>query len=126
MKFTDRLRERARRLKAETAALTLAFRRKETPAGAKIIIGIAVCYALSPIDLIPDFIPVIGFLDDVLLLPLMVALAIRMIPEPVMAECREQAAGMWKIGRPKSFRYALPVVAVWLVVAAIVVKVFLF
>ena len=126
MKFTDRLRERARRLKAETAALYLAFKRKETPVGAKIIIGIAVCYALSPIDLIPDFIPVIGFLDDVLLLPLLVALAIRMIPEPVMAECREQAAGMWENGRPKSLRYALPVLVVWLVVAAIVVKAFLF
>ena len=83
-------------------------------------------YALSPIDLIPDFIPVIGFLDDVLLLPLLVALAIRMIPEPVMAECREQAAGMWENGRPKSLRYALPVLVVWLVVAAIVVKAFLF
>jgi uncharacterized membrane protein YkvA (DUF1232 family) len=66
MGLKAKLSERAQRVASDTAALFLALKRKETPLAAKILIGIAVCYALSPIDLIPDFIPVIGFLDDVL------------------------------------------------------------
>ncbi len=73
-------------------------------------------YALSPIDLIPDFIPVLGYLDDLLLLPGLAALTIRLIPAEVFARCRVQAQGMWEGGRPKKWYYALPVAAVWLLV----------
>lgn len=122
MSLTAQLKERARGLKADTAALYLALRRKDTPLLAKAVIGIAVCYALSPVDLIPDFIPVLGFLDDVLLLPLIIVLAKKLIPKPVLAECREQAEHLWENGKPKRFIYSLPIIAIWLIVVALIVK----
>jgi uncharacterized membrane protein YkvA (DUF1232 family) len=118
----EKLKERARKLKSETAVLYIAFKRKETPLLAKIIISIAICYALSPIDLIPDFIPVIGFLDDVLILPFLVAIAIKLIPSHVMEESREQAKEIWKDGKPKRFVYALPVIIIWFVVIFVTIK----
>jgi uncharacterized membrane protein YkvA (DUF1232 family) len=117
-----KLRERAQILKADTAALYLACKRKDTPILAKIIVGVTICYALSPIDLIPDFIPVIGFLDDVLLLPLLIIIAVKLIPIQLLTECREQANDIWKNGTPKNFLYALPIVVIWLAIIAVVVK----
>jgi uncharacterized membrane protein YkvA (DUF1232 family) len=117
-----KLSERARRITSDTAALFLAMKRKETPLPAKILIGIAVCYALSPIDLIPDFIPVIGFLDDALLLPLMIAAAVKMTPPSVIADCRRQAIGIWAGDRPQKYLCALPVVMIWLVIIACIVR----
>ncbi len=118
----QRLKERADALKKETAALYIAFGRKETPLLAKAAIGAAVCYALSPIDLIPDFIPVLGFLDDVLLLPCLIAVAVRLIPHEVLAECRLEAASLRQEGKPKSAKYAIPVIIIWAAVALILVK----
>jgi uncharacterized membrane protein YkvA (DUF1232 family) len=96
MRFTEKLKERARKIKSDTAAMYLAFKRKDTPLIAKIIIGVTVCYALSPIDLIPDFIPFLDFLDDVLLLPLLIAVAVKLIPKHILSECREQAKSLWE------------------------------
>jgi len=81
----------ARRLKVETYTLLLAYRHPQTPWYAKVGAALVVGYALSPIDLIPDFIPVLGYLDDLILLPLGVMVVIKMIPEPVLAECRQNA-----------------------------------
>jgi uncharacterized membrane protein YkvA (DUF1232 family) len=120
--ISEKLRTRANGLKEDTAALYLAFGRKETPILAKLIIGVAVCYALSPIDLIPDFIPVIGLLDDVILLPALVAVAVKLIPPEVMKDCRARAAGMWGEGNPKRFLYAVPVVLIWLAIIGLIVK----
>lgn len=86
-----RLKRRARRLKRQVWALFLAFKDPRTPVLARIIIITAVAYAVSPIDLIPDFIPVLGQLDDLLLLPILIALALRMIPPDVAARCRREA-----------------------------------
>ncbi len=86
------LKERARQLKTEVIALYLAARHPLTPWYAKLLMALIVAYALSPIDLIPDFIPVLGLVDDIILLPLGIALAVKMIPADVMAECRERAA----------------------------------
>jgi uncharacterized membrane protein YkvA (DUF1232 family) len=108
--------ERAQKITTDTAALFLALKRKETPLSAKILMGIAVCYALSPIDLIPDFIPVIGLLDDVLLLPLIIAATVKLTPPSVMEDCRRQAIGIWGEGKPKKYLCALPVVAIWLAI----------
>lgn len=116
------LSERAKQLKLEVPALFLALRHPGTPASAKVLAGIAVCYALSPIDLIPDFIPVLGALDDLLLLPLLIAFAVKRIPTPVLAECRAAAAGLWPGGQPKKWYYALPVAAVWLLLLGWAVK----
>lgn len=91
MNFLETLKSHARLLKAELHALWLANRDPRTPAAVRWLILCVVVYALSPIDLIPDFIPVIGYLDDLILLPLGIALALRMIPPEVMSECRERA-----------------------------------
>lgn len=105
----DALKARAARLKTEIPTIALALSHPETPRIVKILAAITVGYALSPIDLIPDFIPVLGYLDDLLLLPALAALTVRCIPESVLSECRENAAGMWENGKPKKWRYAIPI-----------------
>ena len=86
-----RLRNRARELKIELIALALAARHPQTPWYAKLIVAGCVAYALTPVDLIPDAIPVIGFIDDLIFIPLAVALAVRFIPAPVLADCRARS-----------------------------------
>jgi len=85
------LKRRTERLKREIWALFLAWKDPETPAFARIVIIVTVAYAASPIDLIPDFIPVLGQLDDLVILPALIALAIRLIPPEVSARCRQEA-----------------------------------
>jgi uncharacterized membrane protein YkvA (DUF1232 family) len=118
----NKLRQQILKLESETAALYCAFKRKDTPKAAKIVIGVAVCYALSPIDLIPDFIPVIGFLDDLLLLPILVTVAVKFIPARVLDECRQEARNTWPDGKPKSLLCSLPIVVIWLTVSALIMK----
>ena len=119
------LKQRAKQLKKDIPAVFLALKSKKTPFFPKILAFVTVAYALSPIDLIPDFIPVLGYLDDVLLLPGLVALTLRLIPEEVMTECRVQAQDMWKDGRPKKWYYAIPIVLVWCLILAAILKLFL-
>lgn len=116
------LKERAKQLKTDIPAVFLALKHPQTPWTAKALAAITVVYALSPIDLIPDFIPVLGYLDDVLLLPALIALTVRLIPADVFAQCREQAAEMWKDGKPKKWYYALPILFVWLLVAFFIAR----
>ncbi|MDK2935700.1 MAG: hypothetical protein PWQ06_2546 [Anaerophaga sp.] len=120
------LKERARKLKTDIPAVFIAMKKKETPIAAKIIAGITVAYALSPIDLIPDFIPILGYLDDIILLPALAALTIRIIPPEVFAECRKEAEGLWINGKPKKWYYALPIVLLWLIILCLIVKAILF
>jgi len=84
-------KQRAKKLKREVQALALAYQHPETPWYAKVFAGMVIAYSLSPIDLVPDFIPVLGYLDDLILVPLGIALAVRMIPAEVMDDCRAQA-----------------------------------
>ena len=116
------LKQRARDLKLTIPAIFLAMRKKETPWTAKVLAAITVGYALSPIDLIPDFIPVLGYLDDLLLLPALAACTIRLIPPDVLAQCKKESAGMWADGKPKRWYYAIPIVLFWLLIAWIVIK----
>ena len=95
---------------------------KAPPIIAKIFAGITVVYALSPIDLIPDFIPVLGYLDDIILLPMLVALTIKFIPADIIARNRQQAEGLWKNGKPKKWYYAIPIVVFWVIIIALVLK----
>jgi len=120
------LKERAKKLKTDIPAVFIAMKKKETPITAKIIAGLTIAYALSPIDLIPDFIPVLGYLDDVILLPLLAALTIRIIPPEVFAECRKEAEGLWADGKPKKWYYALPIALIWLLIVCLIVKAILF
>ena len=118
------LKERAASLKRDIPAVFLALKSKNTPILAKILAAVTVAYALSPIDLIPDFVPVLGYLDDVLLLPALIALTVKLIPPEVLAQCRQQAQGMWQDGRPKKWYYALPIAAVWGLVVVLLIKLF--
>jgi uncharacterized membrane protein YkvA (DUF1232 family) len=100
------------RLKRELFALHLAAGDPRTPWYAKAFVACVVAYALSPIDLIPDPIPILGYLDDLLLLPLALYLALKMIPAPVMAECRLKAAAT-NTKPPKSYVAAAAIVLLW-------------
>lgn len=116
------LREKAKAIKIYIPALFIAMKKKETPVLAKITAGITVGYALSPIDIIPDFIPVLGYLDDLIILPLLVTLAIRMIPREVMDSCKAEAEGFWTDGKPKKWYYALPIIILWAVIIGIILN----
>ena len=119
MSFVERLKRWAQRLKVEVHALYLAYKDPRVPWYARVFAAVVVGYAFSPIDLIPDPIPVLGYLDDLVLIPLGVALAIRMIPPQVLAECREVAREM--TDRPVSRVAAVVVVALWIALAALAV-----
>ena len=116
------LKDRARKLKSDIPAIFLALKDKETPVSAKILAAITVAYALSPIDLIPDFIPVLGYLDDVLILPALAALTIKLIPKEKLEQYRTESEGMWENGKPKKWYYAIPIVVFWIIIIFIVIK----
>ena len=119
------LRARAASLKRDIPAVYLALKSKRTPVAAKLLAGVTLALALSPIDLIPDFIPVLGYLDDVLLLPGLIALTVKLIPPEILADCRRQAEGLWKNGKPKKWYYALPIAGVWILLLRLIVMAFL-
>ena len=121
-----KLQERAKKLKTDIPAVFLALKDKKTPWYAKLLAALTVAYALSPIDLVPDFIPVLGYLDDLIILPLLVALTVKFIPADVFEEYRKQSQDMWQDGKPKKWYYAIPIVLVWLVIIAFLVKLVLF
>jgi uncharacterized membrane protein YkvA (DUF1232 family) len=107
-------RERARRLKLELFALYLAARHPPTPWYAKFIVAGFVAYAVTPVDLLPDALPLLGWIDDLIFVPIAIALAVRFVPAPVLAECRERARE-----RVASMRTPWGViVAVWLALVA--------
>lgn len=113
-----RWKTRAAALQADTYALYLAYRDPRVPWLAKLVTALVVAYAFSPIDLIPDFIPVLGYIDDLLLVPFGVALAIRLIPRAVFAEHRAQAAQRLSQPRPRSWVGAAIVLTLWLIALA--------
>lgn len=115
------LKERAKKLKTDTPAVFLALKDKNTPFIAKVFAALTIGYALSPIDLIPDFIPVLGYLDDVILLPAMIALTIKLIPENIWERCKKEAENMWKDGKPRKWYYAIPVLLIWLLLIWIII-----
>ncbi len=119
-------KEKLRQLAEDIPALCLAMKEKDTPFLAKIIAGTAVVYALSPIDLIPDFIPVIGYLDDLILLPLLVALTLKLIPDETFERCREQARQMYQQGMKKHWYYMLPIILIWAILILLVGKLLFF
>ncbi len=118
------LKERAKKLKTDVPAVFLALKEKETPWYAKIIAAVVVVYAFSPIDLIPDFVPVLGYLDDLIILPALIAWCIRCIPKEVFEGCRTRAEGMWNDGKQKRWYYAIPFVLIWVAVITLIVLAF--
>ncbi len=116
-------KHKARQLKVETYAIYLAYKDPRVPWYAKAWIAVVVAYAFSPIDLIPDFIPVLGYLDDLILLPLGVALALRLIPRAVMDECREKAAELLDQKRPVNWTAGVLIIAIWLLALMLAVTI---
>lgn len=110
-------KQQARKLEHETYALYLACRDRRTPWYARLAAAAVVAYAVSPIDLIPDFIPVFGHLDDLLLIPLGVLLIRWMIPAPVMEDCRLRAQEVIDQGKPVSWLAAAVIIGIWLMLA---------
>lgn len=111
-KWLEHLKLGARAVKRDVIALWLAAGDERTPISAKLVAGAVAAYALSPIDLIPDFIPILGYLDDLIIVPLGVIWAVRLIPAPVMLELRTLAASRKE--RPVSRAGLIAIIAIWL------------
>jgi uncharacterized membrane protein YkvA (DUF1232 family) len=119
--FIEEWKKRARLLKIEVYAIYLAYRDPRVPWYARIFAACVVGYAFSPIDLIPDPIPVLGYLDDLILIPLGVKVALSMIPAQVMVENRDKARELIEQGKPVNRVAAVVIVAIWLLLAAVVI-----
>ena len=118
----EKWKEKAKALKREVYSLYLAYQDPRVPWYAKVFTALVVGYAFSPIDLIPDFVPVLGYLDDLILVPLGVALAIKMIPPEVLAECREKSDELMRQGKPVNRTAAVIIILIWVIIIAWMVK----
>jgi uncharacterized membrane protein YkvA (DUF1232 family) len=121
MRAIEAWKQRARQLKVETYAIYLAYRDPRIPWYARIFAACVVGYAFSPIDLVPDPIPVLGYLDDLVLVPVGVALALKVIPQAVLAECREEAEAAMSQGRPTNWTAAGVIIVIWLLLAVLAI-----
>lgn len=120
------IKAKAKQLKVDIPAVFIALKDSETPPAAKIFAGLTVCYALSPIDLIPDFIPVLGYLDDLIILPALIALTIKLLPAYIWKRSKTKAGNIWMNRSPKRWYYSIPIVLVWLLIIIAVIKSILF
>ena len=118
-KFIEQWKQQARKLKIETYALYLAYRDPRVPLYARIFAGCVVGYAFSPIDFIPDFIPIIGHLDDLIIIPFGIKMALSMIPANVMLESREKAQDISSQGKPVNRAAAVIIVSIWVFLVAL-------
>ena len=117
----DRWKKRTQRLKTETYALYIAYKDPRVPWYAKVLTAFVVAHTLSPIDLIPDFIPVFGYLDDLIITPLGLALALKMIPEEVMIEARQEAElSMGNVDRVARVGVII-VISIWVLIGVLVI-----
>ena len=117
----ERWEERVRKLRTETYAIYLAYKDPRVPWYSKVFIALIIGYAFSPIDLIPDFIPVLGYLDDFILVPMGIAIVLKMIPDEVMQECRLKACENFRGEKPTNWVAATIIIVIWLLLAAIFV-----
>ena len=117
MSYLASLKQRARALKSDALALYFAARHPATPWYTKLMAFLIVAYTFSPVDLIPDFIPVLGYLDEVILIPFLIALTLKFVPDAVMVECRERAQGV--LEKPVSWGAGAVIVAIWLGLASL-------
>ena len=117
----DTWRQRVKQLKQETYALYLAYKDPRVPWYARVWLALVVGYAFSPIDLIPDFIPILGYLDDLILIPAGIWLALKLIPPQVLTECRAQAAEKLGEDKPVSWGTAVLIITIWLILAALLI-----
>jgi uncharacterized membrane protein YkvA (DUF1232 family) len=118
----EKLKQKARALKKEVFVLYLAYQNPQTPWYAKLFAMIVVAYAFSPIDLIPDFIPVLGYLDDLVLIPLGVSLALKMIPENVLHSARQEAEQRINQERQANWIAGGLIIVIWLIVIFVIAR----
>jgi uncharacterized membrane protein YkvA (DUF1232 family) len=116
-KTLDKIKAKTRELKRNLFVLYLAYRDPRVPWYAKLFTLCVVAYAFSPIDLIPDFIPVIGYLDDLVIVPLGITLALKMIPQSVIDDCKEKAEEIRQSGKPKNWVTATLFIVIWILLA---------
>jgi uncharacterized membrane protein YkvA (DUF1232 family) len=114
-------KQRVRQLKKETYAIYIACKDPRVPWYARVFAGFVVAYAFSPIDLIPDVIPILGYLDDLILVPLGIILVLKMIPPGVLAECREKAEAAMGQAKPTSRIAAIVIVVIWLILGILAI-----
>jgi uncharacterized membrane protein YkvA (DUF1232 family) len=124
MNLLQKLKQKARQLKSEAQVLMLAYRDKRTPVTAKVLIGITVGYLLSPIDLIPDFIPVLGLLDDLIIVPLLITASIKLIPAIVLSEARESVKSSSKIYKKNNWIFGSIIITIWLTLIFLIYRYF--
>lgn len=117
----ESFKNKAKALKRLLPALALALKHPKTPWSAKIMAGATVVYALSPIDLIPDFIPILGYLDDLIILPILAGITIKLIPKEVLDECLIASEHLWDNGKPKHWTYSIPIVIIWVMIIAVII-----
>ena len=124
MIWLQKLKQKAKELKKQVQVLMIAYKDKRTPLLAKIIIGVTVAYLLSPIDLIPDFIPVLGLLDDLVIVPALIVLSIKLIPKPVLHDARKTLENDPAIHKKANWIFAIIIIIVWLFVLLFILKKF--
>ncbi len=122
MRLLNKLKEKAKALKTEVIAIYLSMRDSRTPVFAKIMIVLTISYAFSPIDLIPDFIPILGYLDDLIILPLMITASIRLIPNKVLVECRIKAKENIQVNKKLGIYSAIIIILLWIGVIVFVLS----
>ena len=120
------MKEKLEKLKRDVPAVFLAMKKAETPWYAKVLAALTVAYALSPVDLIPDFIPVLGYLDDILIVPLLVVLTVKCIPREIWQHCLDESENLWENGKPKKWYYAIPIIIFWIFIIFLIVKAIFF
>lgn len=118
------LKQRAKQLQKDIPVVVLALKDRDTPIIAKLLAGITIVYACSPIDLIPDFIPLLGYLDDIILLPMLIALTIKFIPKDLWERKKKEIGDSTK-QKEKKWYYAIPIICIWLLLLYLLINMFL-
>ncbi len=109
------LKQKIKLILSDIPAIFIAIKKKKTSIFAKLFGTLTIAYALSPIDLIPDFIPILGYIDDLIILPLLVMLTRLFISDTIMDECRIESKNIWKNGKPKKWYYAILIALIWII-----------
>ncbi len=121
LKFKDKMKK----ITEKISQVFIALKSPKTPWYAKIIGYLTIGYALSPIDLIPDFIPILGYLDDLVILPLMISLFIKLVPKSIWIESEEKSKEIWQNGKPKKWYFAIPIIVIWGLLIYFIIKLFM-
>lgn len=119
--WIDQLKKNGEKIAQLLPALFIALKDRRTPKSAKVMAALTLTYALSPVDLIPDFIPVLGYLDDLLILPILGAGTIRLIPKEILEESMERAKILWSKGLEAKWYYSLPIIFLWGLLAVLLI-----